>query len=59
MTLFNGGECFECCAMVYVMAKNFKKAQLMKEYYKLLETEYNRFGFDKNILYKALTEVKG
>lgn len=54
VTPFNGGECFECNAMVYVMVKNFKRAQPMKKYYKLLETGYERFNFDKNILYKAL-----
>ena len=56
VTPFNSGERFECGAMVYVMAKNFKIAQPMKEYYKLLETGYERFNFDKNILYKALYE---
>lgn len=47
-------------AMVYVMAKG-KKASVppAKYYYDIIAEGYERFGFDKAILEKALKEVSG
>lgn len=44
-------------AMVYIM--NTKKESIPSTYYyKVLEDGYDRFGFDKNILKRALSESK-
>lgn len=47
-------------AMVYVMAKG-RKASVppTKHYYDIIAEGYDRFGFDKSVLEKALMEVMG
>lgn len=47
-------------AMVYVMAKG-RKASVppTKHYYDLIAEGYDRFGFDKSVLERALVEVMG
>ena len=47
-------------AMVYIMTKGRKAAMPpAKHYYDIIAEGYDRFGFDKAVLEKALKEVSG
>ena len=45
---------FKANAMIYIMTDGRSISQPSKEYYKTIEACYEKFNFNKNILYKAL-----
>ena len=60
VTPLNGGKPIELNAMVYIMSEEYDKTQAPGfDYYDILDEGYERFGFDKAILRKALAESAG
>ena len=57
VTPLDGGKPIELTAMAYIMSEKYAMEQAPSfDYYDILDEGYDRFGFDKSILRKALNE---